>query len=677
MAIEFIPAIDQVVDIAIPEWHTTGSTVELRFSAVLGDEEFQLFKKNGMKVQIWSDIPLGGRNEGEWGEIDLHDITIDPSSDDSQIPLAALDDGEDKPKNLLSVVCSVLFSGNSKHFSFTYRVVYPSGEVKWLGHFGRNGTVHIIPASKNNSGIVLEEGWVANTAPFVWNFRERPHLEGLLIAQIAHPEDWFIKGSAANASLVLLVPRFRPFAKYCPKTVVLSASPDTTISVSTLGKIHAAGSGSLHLHTFNPVQGSADSFFDKIFAHSSSLDCRLLGVFGNYVGLASTSAASSIHAILVPLISSGFEFQIAIASASLANILGAETAEYTIFSEARTRVQFVNPVTLESGFVRFSAPPVGGLFILTPLYPIPAISKNEGSGPGSVNYLSLSVLSPHSIAGDAPVAEDAILPTPPPSPHLHPIAHLTSLSNNHSTTSISEHGDQDVVLGIPPIDDTQKDTIVSELRSLTLRPSIDQVSVSSLARRSSPSLLIESYRDSRENMIVAFMRHLYFVLTLWLSLMLRRLLGSLTSASDSEEQPSPRSPFSDTADGHDASPVNERTPLLPRVIPPSPVVEPSIRAVPSSPYVAASVPSQTNSSSPLASIQFDLLDAKSGPRGLILRDTSGSLTKNILSDGVLIELNGQEMPLNNVQWLSKDVVYLGIDWEKPGRVAVKLTSRSM
>lgn len=195
MVISFIPAIDEVAHVAIPEWHATDSTVELRFSAVLGDEDFQQFKKNGMKVQVWSNIPLGRRNEGEWGEIDLHEANEPASvgsSDDSQISLVALEDVKAKAENVLFAICSVPFSGSSDdYYSFTYRIVYPSGEIHWLGQFGQNGMVHINTASKNDSGIVFEEGLEANTAPFAWNTRGR-QVEDLLIAQVAHPEDWSV-----------------------------------------------------------------------------------------------------------------------------------------------------------------------------------------------------------------------------------------------------------------------------------------------------------------------------------------------------------------------------------------------------------------------------------------------------------------------------------------------------
>ncbi|KAJ3917769.1 hypothetical protein F5877DRAFT_44002, partial [Lentinula edodes] len=210
-----------------------------------------------MKVQVWSNLPLGlgRRNEGEWGEIDLHEADEPASvgsSDDSQISLVALEDVKAKAENLLFAICSVPFSGSSDdYYSFTYRIVYPSGEIHWLGQFGQNGMVHINTASKNDSGIVFEEGLVANTAPFVWNTRGR-QVEDLLIAQVAHPEDWSVwtvgkdrhvfslsqlPGPATSASLVLLVPHVRPYAVHCPKTVLLSASSDTSISVNASGKI--------------------------------------------------------------------------------------------------------------------------------------------------------------------------------------------------------------------------------------------------------------------------------------------------------------------------------------------------------------------------------------------------------------------------------------------------------
>ncbi|KAJ3718343.1 hypothetical protein C8R42DRAFT_141178 [Lentinula raphanica] len=230
MTISFIPAIDEVVRVALPEWHTSDSTVQLRFSAVLGDDDFQQFKQNAMKVQLWSDIPFGGRNQGEWGEIDLSEVG-NVSSSESQVSLVDLDNISERTQNVLSVVCSVPFSGIDTYLSFTYRLIYSSGEIKWLGQFGRNGMVHLHPSPKNTSGIVFEEGLVENIAPFVWNTHGK-QVEDLLIAELTHPKDWSIWafgkdslyiGPAANVSMAILVPRFRSYARsYCPKTITLS-----------------------------------------------------------------------------------------------------------------------------------------------------------------------------------------------------------------------------------------------------------------------------------------------------------------------------------------------------------------------------------------------------------------------------------------------------------------------
>ncbi|KAJ3973173.1 hypothetical protein EV361DRAFT_901339 [Lentinula raphanica] len=716
MTISFIPAIDEVVRVALPEWHTSDSTVQLRFSAVLGDDDFQQFKQNAMKVQLWSDIPFSGRNQGEWGEIDLSEVGS-VSSSGSQVSLVDLDNISERTQNVLSVVCSVPFSGIDSYLSFTYRLIYSSGEIKWLGQFGRNGMVHLHPSPKNTSGIVFEEGLVENIAPFVWNTHGK-QVEDLLIAELTHPEDWSIWafgkdslyiGPAANVSMAILVPRFRSYARsYCPKTITLSASSALSISVSASGKIQVSGSGSLLLHTFDPSQ-SADLFFDRIFTHNASISCRLLGIFGDYAALASTSPTPSVfvQVILVPLIPSGVPLsQAIIPTASLANILAAETAEFTIFSnQPRPSVHFVkspvcvSPVSVSEP-VQFSVPPFGGHFILTPLYSISSTnSQIQGSGPlAPKNSLSFSVLSPHSVTLEedtaAVSAEDAILPTPPPSPHLHPIAHLTSPSYNHSTTSISELGEQDADLGSPSAShDTQEDTSISEFNSLhTLRPPIvERDHGSLLTRQSSPSLLIEAYRENRENIMMAFMRNIYFVFTLWFSLMFQKVFGgsapSGTAEGISDEHSEERdnsglsSPARSGSDTGDAG-VNERTPLLSRVIPPSPVLpdaaEPLIRApVPSPAYVASPIPPTAKAIPALPSMNLDLLEVKPGQCGLVLRDDSGLLTEETLSDKVVIEINGQSMSLDDVQWLRKDLVYLGDDWNKNGRMSVKLTSSTL
>lgn len=190
MVISFSPAIEETVQVALPEWHTTSSTIEVRFSAVLGDDELRQFRQEGMKVQLWSNIPAG-RGDGEWGETDFHEVESSlgfsaVGSSSPQVSLVPLDYIEEKPPGLLSVTCSVPFSGQSQHFFFTYRLVYPSGEIAWLGHFHRNGTLIIDVSNKN---VVLEEGWVRDGSQLIWK-TARGNLEGEDVAQLVRLEDW-------------------------------------------------------------------------------------------------------------------------------------------------------------------------------------------------------------------------------------------------------------------------------------------------------------------------------------------------------------------------------------------------------------------------------------------------------------------------------------------------------
>ncbi|KAF9073809.1 hypothetical protein BDP27DRAFT_266941 [Rhodocollybia butyracea] len=337
ISLKLIPAIDEAVLIAVPEWHTTSSSVELRFSAVLDDDELQQLKKDGVKVQVWSDIPAGGRTEGDWGEIELHEVVSDGSSDVSLVTL-----GDDNNLNtFLSAVCSVPYP--SKDFSFTYRLVYPSGHVQWLGYFGRNGTIHFERTSSDISGVVFGEGWTTMRAPFTWNTRGRL-VEDVPIVRLVSPEEWtiwslgkdsFCEGATNEASLLFLVPRLRPYAIYCPRTLILSASLDTSISVSAAGHIHASGEGSLFLQTFEPSLGSIDSFLDSVLG-PTHLEYQLLGIFKHYIVL--TSAGSSVQAIIIPLLPQAFASHIAISSESLARILSAARSTNSLARQTSSSV---------------------------------------------------------------------------------------------------------------------------------------------------------------------------------------------------------------------------------------------------------------------------------------------------------------------------------------------------
>lgn len=121
-------------------------------------ESFLKAQADGVRVELWSDVPAEGRSRGQWGASQFK--TLEPGNAQAEetstfLPMAV--EEEDLPENTLFVHLRVPL-GNyiDARFWFTYRLVHPSGEIQWLGEFGRNGELVI---EKGLPGVDLREGW--------------------------------------------------------------------------------------------------------------------------------------------------------------------------------------------------------------------------------------------------------------------------------------------------------------------------------------------------------------------------------------------------------------------------------------------------------------------------------------------------------------------------------------
>jgi hypothetical protein len=204
MPITFTPALGETVHVSVPDTGTT--TVQLYFTAVLSPWDLDEFSRNGIKVQVWSDIPAAGRSAGEWGELDFtgnNPITDDGDPKDTKfslLPVGHNGDEEDQ-KNTLSLEFSVPLTGPWR-FSFTYRLVYPSGEIRWLGQFGENGALVLERAA---SQLVLGEGWSpqATSGAYLWNTRGRT-VEDFEVASLVNPSEYVVWALGKDRLVILL-----------------------------------------------------------------------------------------------------------------------------------------------------------------------------------------------------------------------------------------------------------------------------------------------------------------------------------------------------------------------------------------------------------------------------------------------------------------------------------------
>ncbi|KAK0208459.1 hypothetical protein DFS33DRAFT_1379977 [Desarmillaria ectypa] len=606
MDFHFTPSLGQSVHVPISHLYTT--TAELCFSAIVDSNDHEQLQRDQGKVQLWSDLPVNGRKAGDWGEIAFQESI--PLEDDD-LPLGL--DEEKGDKHVLSLVVPIPYTAYiHRQFSFTYRVAYPSGDIKWLGSFGHNGSLVIEDTQSDERVGLLGEGWSRNDeGAHVWNAGDNV-TESVLIAKAFYPKHWSVWAVGAdsllsvpqNACLLFLVPVIHESPILLPQTFILSASQGTTIAFTPTGDITASGSGSVHLECFDRYDSSVADFVHRAFAYCSLTKCQLLSTSDRHAVIASPLGQYPVIADVVPLSTSILNSQVSIEWTEFTPL----TAELplSLFLPSTSRVRFYDSADQHPENIRFLVPPTGGQFILTPLYTLETKNSQE---------CQLAILQSHLLIPSSSYRDRQILPTPPPSPLLHPIAHLSSIESrlNASSNSISEMGISSSGRGTPDASD--------------LEATDDGISVST------------------GQGIMASIKHVLAAIGLFFSLLFRKLLG--------RSPPSTQPTGGVTGVEEQSHFIDETTPLL---------NDRSHGQAPSSvesSTVETTVTARHTPPSPLASIFVDFLG--SGTISCILRDPIASTVGLSLYKDISIRLGGKSIEPQNVRTLHDGTVLFDLE----------------
>lgn len=157
MDIAFHPPIGQVVNIRSL---STRPTV-LVFTARLSIHDYERLVKDGGRVQLWGDIQEKGQLYGVWHALDFE--AIQDRTDEEHVVYLGSSPLAYAHRNLERVLFLVVRS--LKRFQFTYRILYSSGDVVWLGQYGRNGSVVFKEKELDIvDGVELREGWTYSQA---------------------------------------------------------------------------------------------------------------------------------------------------------------------------------------------------------------------------------------------------------------------------------------------------------------------------------------------------------------------------------------------------------------------------------------------------------------------------------------------------------------------------------
>lgn len=171
MHVTFTPALGEVARLV-----TTGpfgvdgktaSAQDLVFKATFDSREsYDRAKRDGVRVEMWTDLPVLEQPDWEWAALAFEEPAKAGQVQSGRKVLSlvspevhpAIHGEENALYARLSVRLHEYTPGHQ--FSFTYRLVYPSGEIRWLGEYGHNGVLvverGVIPAAL---GVHLNESW--------------------------------------------------------------------------------------------------------------------------------------------------------------------------------------------------------------------------------------------------------------------------------------------------------------------------------------------------------------------------------------------------------------------------------------------------------------------------------------------------------------------------------------
>ncbi|KAJ7462723.1 hypothetical protein B0H11DRAFT_2054004 [Mycena galericulata] len=495
MRIVFNPALGETVHVSVSG--TRRPTTELHFIAAFSaPADYEQVASGRVKLQVWSDIPASGRGSGDWGEAEFKPIF--PSNDRAFSLLPPHE--EEEIRTSLAVGFSVPVSGH--RFSFTYRLVYPTGEIKWLGAYGHNGTLVL---SRTNSPVVLGKGWVVEPVDNHSHRRDSDGssaVEDFEVAKLSHPKDYTACPAeerllyTKDSALVLLVPRPSPRPIVFPPTLIFGATPSGSLSFSSHGAVTTTGTGSLFFVACY-ADVDVEATVSRVLNHCSSPQFRVVSYTQGAIVVASSVDKYPAEVAVIPMAPSNFLTHSSLPLQSLSSLIPGGP-RFCVFSSLRryARIFSREPVDALGEDIDLTVGLSGGTFIVTPME-----SVNHGE-----EQWHIGIVSPYT---HLPVATDG-LPTPPPSPRLRPLTHRISEGAFQSPDPS--------FLSLP-------------------------AAIPSNDRPASPSHLVVHGASGRRAGLLAAIRHLFIILFSWFARILGRRPGR-------EVQPKR------------ITDANERTPLL-------------------------------------------------------------------------------------------------------------------
>ncbi|KAI0768550.1 hypothetical protein BD413DRAFT_479435 [Trametes elegans] len=313
MPLTFSPALgEQTVLKVAPKASDQFAAQTVLFKATFDSRESLLNHcADGIKVELWSDVPVFGRPSGEWGAVEFGSLepeTVLPEGAQIFSPgsVEERDSGAAQENSLYIPLRVPLHDHVGARFSFTYRLVHPSGHVQWLGEYGRNGELVV---EQGLPGVDLREGWNITEDG---TYRTHAFPGERVLGHLTDPNIWsswswkassvpaFTQATEVDGAFALvLLPRPDTHAVNVPRPLVFVASHSTSLKITERGTIILNSSSPFARVSFSVLEHSKE-LLNGVAALSHG---ELLAFDRNSAVVASrlTDAGYPVHLLVLPM----------------------------------------------------------------------------------------------------------------------------------------------------------------------------------------------------------------------------------------------------------------------------------------------------------------------------------------------------------------------------------------
>ncbi|KAG6869171.1 hypothetical protein C0993_012270 [Termitomyces sp. T159_Od127] len=399
-------------------------TALVNFSATLSVADYRELERDGGRVQLWSDLPSERfpAPNGEWTSCDFRFNAAAGGSNPPSPQDFSLNPEDDEdlssPENVILTLQILLvppFGNGQERFSYTYRILYPSGEIRWLGEFGQNGALLCEHTTTENI-LGLAAGWTCQEEMYRITRTDAPVLRPV------KPDEyhtWSV-GSENGAFLTVLAARRNRRLVSVPPEYILCASPPSVMHVLPEKTITFTGDGALVMRSFPRRQSDLKSMILQYCSPE-----RVAATLAGKHLLITTRNMLPVEGIAI----SSCSTPLSIPTDTLRSFLFPQStsAPFLLFSPQTSGARLVS----DTSTITFANP---GPFVLSPAFNIRS-------------NVYISILSPHK---SAELVDTAVsnLPTPPPSPEWMPRSIMPRLDSasqlgENASAECEDSGTQD------------------------------------------------------------------------------------------------------------------------------------------------------------------------------------------------------------------------------------------